>query len=137
MNFLRGRLERGSGGACIDLGEGVPLLALPAGRALNGAADGATGHPGPPAGACRARRRGRRRRPDIARVEATIELVQPTGSRSYATFRLAASPLSPSSRPMTWAGLASRSRSTSTYGAPRYSIPRQARHCEGGTQKQS
>jgi multiple sugar transport system ATP-binding protein len=87
MNFLTGRLERGADGACIDLGEGAPKLALPRGRDPM-AADGAEvilglrpEHiervaAGPPA-------------EGLVRVEATIELIQPTGSRSYATFRLA------------------------------------------------
>ena len=87
MNFLTGRLERGADGACIDLGEGAPKLALPRARDPM-AADGAKlilglrpEHiervaAGPPA-------------QELVRVEATIELIQPTGSRSYATFRLA------------------------------------------------
>src|SRR5271155_3823723 len=74
-------------GACIDLGEGAPKLALPRARDPL-AADGAKlilglrpEHiervaAGPPA-------------EGLVRVEATIELIQPTGSRSYATFRLA------------------------------------------------
>jgi multiple sugar transport system ATP-binding protein len=87
MNFLTGRLERGADGACIDLGEGAQKLALPRGRDPM-AADGAKlilglrpEHiervaAGPPA-------------EGLVCVEATIELIQPTGSRSYATFRLA------------------------------------------------
>jgi len=92
MNFLQGRLARSGEGFAIELGGGVPRLALPQERRLDGAADGApiilglrpehvgraTGTP-PPAG--------------VARLEATIELVQPTGSRSYASFRLADQPL--------------------------------------------
>ena len=87
MNFLTGRFDRGADGACIDLGEGAPKLALPRARDPM-AADGAKlilglrpEHiervaAGPPA-------------EGLVRVEATIELIQPTGSRSYATFRLA------------------------------------------------
>ena len=32
MNFLTGRFDRGADGACIDLGEGAPKLALPRAR---------------------------------------------------------------------------------------------------------
>ena len=56
MNFLQGRLARSGGGTAIDLGDGVPLLALPPGRSLNGAADGAAVILGLTARACRARR---------------------------------------------------------------------------------
>src|SRR5277367_85652 len=62
MNFLTGRLERGADGAKLILGlrpEHIERVAA-----------------GPPA-------------EGLVRVEATIELIQPTGSRSYATFRLA------------------------------------------------
>jgi len=31
--------------------------------------------------------------PGVARLDATIELIQPTGSRSYATFRLGGEPV--------------------------------------------
>jgi multiple sugar transport system ATP-binding protein len=91
MNFLSGRLRREADGARVDLGEGGPRLALPPGRDPK-AADGANvvlglrpEHiervaAGPPG-------EGR------VRVEATIELIQPTGSRSYATFRLAGQPV--------------------------------------------
>jgi multiple sugar transport system ATP-binding protein len=92
MNFLHGRLARSGGGTAIDLGDGVPLLALPPGRSLNGAADGAAvilglrpEHVGRAAGAAPAA--------GSARLETTIELVQPTGSRSYASFRLGSQPL--------------------------------------------
>ena len=92
MNFLSGRLARSGGGTAIDLGDDVPLLALPPGRSLNGAADGAAvilglrpEHVGRAAGAAPAA--------GSARLETTIELVQPTGSRSYASFRLGSQPV--------------------------------------------
>jgi multiple sugar transport system ATP-binding protein len=87
MNFIKGRLGRTADGGFVKLGNGGPSLALPNGRAP-GLGDGAEiilgfrpEHVGratssPPADG-------------HARVESVIELVQPTGSRSYATFRLA------------------------------------------------
>jgi multiple sugar transport system ATP-binding protein len=92
MNFLQGKLVRSGAAYAIDLGEGVPKLALPPGRAFNGADDGAKvilglrpEHVGRAAGAQPA--------PGSQRLETTIELVQPTGSRSYASFRLAGQPV--------------------------------------------
>ncbi len=90
MNFVRGRLERSVDGAVVRLGNGGPTVALPRGRtpaAGNGAEVILGFRPehvgraaaGPPADG-------------YARIESTIELVQPTGSRSYATFRLAGQP---------------------------------------------
>ena len=90
MNFVRGRLERYDDGAVVRLGDGGPTVPLPRGRAPaagNGAEVILGFRPehvgrataGPPA-------------EDCVRFEATIELVQPTGSRSYATFRLAEQP---------------------------------------------
>jgi multiple sugar transport system ATP-binding protein len=91
MNFLKGRLKQGTGSAAVQLGDGGPTLALPCGRNPK-AADGADvilglrpEHIGRAAAA-----------PPLdgsARIMATIELVQPTGSRSYATFRLAEQPV--------------------------------------------
>jgi multiple sugar transport system ATP-binding protein len=91
MSFLPGRLVRSEGGDKVRLGDKGPVFALPRGRKLNGGADGtavllglrpehmtrARGTPG--AG--------------VVRYEATIDLIQPTGSRSYATFRLAGEPV--------------------------------------------
>ncbi len=87
MNFLSGTLMRDGGAAAVRVGDGSVVLPLPAGRA-NGVADAAKvtlgirpEHAGrasagaPAAGA--------------ARVDAVIDLVQPTGSRTYANFRLA------------------------------------------------
>src|SRR5499425_899129 len=41
MNFLQGQLSHLDGGLAIALGEGVPPLALPPGRSLNGIGEGA------------------------------------------------------------------------------------------------
>jgi len=86
MNFLNGRLERGPEGSAIRLGDSGPVLALPRGR-NPAAAEGARiilglrpEHVGRAQGSASAE--------GMARIEAEIELVQPTGSRSYATFRL-------------------------------------------------
>jgi multiple sugar transport system ATP-binding protein len=90
MNFLKGRLEGGPEGAAVKLGDAGPALALPRHRPV--AANGAEiilglrpEHVGR-AGAGPAAE-------GYARIEAAIELVQPTGSRSYATFRLADQPV--------------------------------------------
>jgi multiple sugar transport system ATP-binding protein len=92
MNFLQGRLARSPGSLAVDLGDGVPKLALPRERSVIGAGDGAPvllglrpEHVG--------RAMGAEPRDGTTRVEATIELVQPTGSRSYASFRLAGQPV--------------------------------------------
>jgi multiple sugar transport system ATP-binding protein len=75
----------------VQLGESGPAFELPRARRLSGAADGASvllglrpehmarssGAPGEGA----------------VRYDATIELIQPTGSRSYATFRLGGKPV--------------------------------------------
>ena len=95
MNFLQGRLARSRRAAiAIELGDGVPsCCALPPGRSPQRSSRRRADHSRPPARACRARRPERRRRPACARLETTIELVQPTGSRSYASFRLADQPV--------------------------------------------
>jgi multiple sugar transport system ATP-binding protein len=91
MSFLPGRLVRGAGGNAVRLGEEGVALPLPAGRKLNGAADGTpvllglrpehmTRSLGAPA-------------EGAVRYDATIELIQPTGSRSYATFSLGGKPV--------------------------------------------
>jgi multiple sugar transport system ATP-binding protein len=91
MSFLPGRLIRSDAGDQVQLGEDGPALPLPRGRKLNGAGDGAAVLLG--------------LRPEhmtrshgaagegIVRHDATIELIQPTGSRSYATFRLGGKPV--------------------------------------------
>jgi multiple sugar transport system ATP-binding protein len=92
MSFLHGRLARFGGECAVDLGQGVPRLTLPRERNLNGAGDGSPvilglrpEHVGRAGAAVPAE--------GSTRLEATIELVQPTGSRSYASFRLAGQPL--------------------------------------------
>jgi multiple sugar transport system ATP-binding protein len=86
MNFLPGRLALAGGGTAIALPDGAQL-ALPAGRKTNGAGDGAEvilgirpEHMSRAAGGA----------PDVGilRLPARIDLVQPTGSRTYATFQL-------------------------------------------------
>ena len=91
MSFVPGRLERGAEGAAIRLGDGGLRISVPPGRPLGAAADGqpvllglrpehlsrAQGFE-PPSGA--------------ARIEAVVDLIQPTGSRTYATFDLAGAP---------------------------------------------
>jgi multiple sugar transport system ATP-binding protein len=90
MNFVKGKLERTARGACVKLGDGGPILALARGHD-SGADEGADVILGfrP--------EHVRRATTDLvadgqARVESEIELVQPTGSRSYATFRLGGQP---------------------------------------------
>jgi multiple sugar transport system ATP-binding protein len=91
MSFLPGRLAAGEGGWKIVLGDGTAALPIPRGRRLEGASDGQPVLLG--------------LRPEhltrshgdasegTVRHEATIELLQPTGSRSYATFRLGDTPV--------------------------------------------
>ena len=86
MNFIRGRFENGAGAGQIKFGDTGPALTLPKGRTPN-VANGAEiilgfrpEHVGRATGAPPAEGYGR--------IDSTIELVQPTGSRSYATFRL-------------------------------------------------
>ena len=91
MNFLKGRLERHADGAALRMGEGGPTMALPAGRAPSGGNGDEVILGLRPEHVCRAT--SAPPADGYARVEATIELVQPTGSRSYATFRLADQPI--------------------------------------------
>jgi multiple sugar transport system ATP-binding protein len=91
MSFLPGRLIRDVDRDEIRLGDTGPAFPLPRGRRLNGAADGMSvllglrpehmmrSHGAPGEG--------------VVRYDATIELIQPTGSRSYATFRLGNEPV--------------------------------------------
>jgi multiple sugar transport system ATP-binding protein len=91
MNFLNGCIERGVDGATVTLGDGGPTVALPRGRTPT-VGDGTKVILG-----LRPEHVGRAvagpQTDGYARVEATIELVQPTGSRSYATFRLGEQPV--------------------------------------------
>jgi multiple sugar transport system ATP-binding protein len=90
MNFIKGKLERTAEGPRLKLGDGGPVLNLPQGRGSK-ASEGADlilgfrpehvkrATAGPAADG-------------QARVDSEIELVQPTGSRSYATFKLGGQP---------------------------------------------
>jgi multiple sugar transport system ATP-binding protein len=87
MNFLPGTLVRAAGGDSIHLRDGGMALALPGGRPLDGAVDGMPvvlglrpEHITRAAGAAPA--------DGAFRLDVAIDLVQPTGSRTYATFRL-------------------------------------------------
>jgi hypothetical protein len=92
MNFLPGRLARDGSGAAIRLDGDRTALPLPAGRGGNGAGDGAAvilglrpehitrGTGSAPAQGC-------------VRLQTEIELLQPTGSRTYVTFRLGERPV--------------------------------------------
>jgi len=93
MNFLNGQIERGPEGAAIRLGgeDGVAFK-LPRERGAAAARDGMPvilgvrpEHVG--------RASDREAAPGAARIEATIDLVQPTGSRIYVTFALAGQPV--------------------------------------------
>jgi multiple sugar transport system ATP-binding protein len=91
MSFLPGRLVRDAGGDGVVLGDGA-RLALPKGRKLDGAGDGTAVLLGlRPEHLTRAQ--GPAPAEGIVRSNATIELIQPTGSRSYATFRLGGVPV--------------------------------------------
>jgi multiple sugar transport system ATP-binding protein len=92
MNFLQGRLVRQGDGIAVELGEGAPALALPLSRGRNGPGEGAEIILG-----LRPEHVGRAQGPvpsaGSVRLETVIELVQPTGARSYASFRLAGQPV--------------------------------------------
>jgi multiple sugar transport system ATP-binding protein len=91
MNFVKGRLEQTGGRTQVKLAGGVPTtLTLPQGRDM-GARDGIEVILGfrPE----HIRRAAAGAPPDgKARIDTVVELVQPTGSRSYATFRIAGQP---------------------------------------------
>ncbi len=90
MNFVKGRLERTSEGSRVKLGDDGPIFSLPPGRGPK-AGEGADVILGfRPEHVSRATA-GPAAEGQV-RVESQIELVQPTGSRSYATFRLAGQP---------------------------------------------
>jgi len=91
MSFLPGKIVRDAGGDRIRLDGDGAELPLPRERRLNGAANGMAVLLG-----LRPEHIMRAQGPvgeGIARTEATIELIQPTGSRSYATFRLGGGPV--------------------------------------------
>ncbi len=88
MNFLRGTLVRDGAATAVRLGDGSVALKLPPGRGVGAVTNDASVILG-----LRPEHAGRARSDQpsngAARVEATIEPLQPTGSRTYATFRLA------------------------------------------------
>ena len=90
MNFVKGKLERIAGSARVKLGYGGPILVLPEGR------DSEAGEGAEVILGFRPEHVRRATADPVvdgqARVETEIELIQPTGSRSYATFRLAGQP---------------------------------------------
>jgi multiple sugar transport system ATP-binding protein len=92
MNFLSGMLVRNGSGHAVRLEGDGTSLALPQGRALNGTADEK-----PVLLGLRpehmARALGAAPSDGSARLDAVIELLQPTGSRTYATFRLGGTPV--------------------------------------------
>jgi multiple sugar transport system ATP-binding protein len=91
MSFLPGTLSRKDGDTITLKGENV-TLPVPAGRIANGAADRADVILGlRPEHMSRATGEGPA--PGFARLETTVELLQPTGSRTFATFRLAGIPV--------------------------------------------
>jgi multiple sugar transport system ATP-binding protein len=87
MSFVPAVLSRSSSGDVVRLREGGAVLPLPRGRQLNGAKDGDEVILGVrPEHMSRAV--GASPDPGLARIDAEIELLQPTGSRTFATFRL-------------------------------------------------
>ena len=92
MAFLPGTLTRNAEGAAVVLNQEATTLRLPADRTLNGTADGMPVILGVrPEHISRAQ--GEAPMPGHARLEAKIDLLQPTGSRTYATFRIADIPV--------------------------------------------
>ena len=92
MAFLPGRLMLGEDGAAFAPDGGGAAMPVPPGRLAGGAVDGMPAILGiRPEHLSRGS--GPAPAPGEARVEATIELLQPTGSRTYATFRLAGTPV--------------------------------------------
>ncbi|HSO48592.1 MAG TPA: sn-glycerol-3-phosphate ABC transporter ATP-binding protein UgpC [Rhizobiaceae bacterium] len=90
MSFLPGLLERSPGNDAVRLGE--LTMPLPHGRLADGAANGQPVLLGlRPEHITRAH--GETPPPGWFRHEAVIELIQPTGSRSYATFSLGGEPV--------------------------------------------
>jgi multiple sugar transport system ATP-binding protein len=90
MSFLPGKLVLDGPTHGVRVGE--VMLPVPAGRTLNGAHDGMSVLLGlRPEHLTRAQ--GEQPAEGVYRHEARIELIQPTGSRTYATFRLAGEPV--------------------------------------------
>jgi multiple sugar transport system ATP-binding protein len=100
MNFLPGRLRRRGNGASIELGDGSTTFPLPGRPALESADDGAPlllglrpEHVTRAQAGSREGAPGDRSRDGTVLFDAVIELIQPTGARSYATFRLGGEPV--------------------------------------------
>ena len=92
MSFLPGTLVRAAGSDKVRLADGSTILDLPKDRKLDGAGEGVAVLIGlRPEHVTRSY--GPAGEEGILRYDATIELVQPTGSRSYATFRLGGQPV--------------------------------------------
>jgi multiple sugar transport system ATP-binding protein len=92
MGFVPGTLARSGAGATIMLNGGGAPLAVPAGRVSGGVADGTAVLLGiRPEHISRAGNS--TPAPGVSRVDAGVELLQPTGSRTFATFRLAGVPI--------------------------------------------
>ena len=92
MTFLPGKLSRTAAGASIVLDGDGPRLDLPPGRIADRAAEGMSVILGVrPEHIYRAD--GMAGAPGEARLQAAIELLQPTGSRTYATFRIGGTPV--------------------------------------------
>ena len=90
MNFVPGRLARTGQGGAIAVTDG-PSLPLPPSTSADSLADGTSVILGlRPEHITRAKDVPA---PGTARLDATIELLQPTGSRTYATFRLGGAPV--------------------------------------------
>ena len=92
MAFLPGRLSRSRAGDVFTVAGSVTMLPLPRGRVATGAVDGMAVLLGiRPEHMTRAA--GTAPPPGFSRCDAVIELLQPTGSRTFATFRLGGHPL--------------------------------------------
>jgi multiple sugar transport system ATP-binding protein len=93
MSFLPAVLSRTAGGDAVRLRDGGTTLPLPKGRAIDrGTKDGAAVILGlRPEHMSRATASGQE--PGVARIDAAIELLQPTGARTFATFRLGGMPV--------------------------------------------
>jgi multiple sugar transport system ATP-binding protein len=92
MNFVPGRMHRGAAGDFIELEDASLRIPFPQGRGLGTMADGQKILLGlRPEHMTRAH--GVAPPPGMFRQEARIDLLQPTGSRTYATFSLGGTPV--------------------------------------------
>ena len=90
MTFLPGRLSRSGDRASVAL-DGGPSLGLPPGRGVDGADGRAVILGVRPEHIARAE--GPSAPAGRARIDAVVEFLQPTGSRTYATFRIGNTPV--------------------------------------------